>query len=1484
MSADESNALKILDYWFTMEFLNQQSLRPQKDAGNAAFKYKNAFAKGLVRRKKSLTDFIQMKPGDTLAALAEQNAQRTGLPAWGGFTVFIGRMQKEACIQAIAQNVDWEDLRPENNTEDIALAALRLGKDGRYKAGSLELSPLAWAMKRLAGGTENASQKLSAEAYNKDTRALEEELGELLAPEELPMPGDTPVPEELPAPGELPVPEAGLAPRASLLRWVTYDLLFQIEKRVCETLGVALGDAAESFLAVYYTLWDEEPEPGGEDETSLHFDCFSDDLAMVAEKLRKGELGAAKKAVLLDYILGIQKEGRQPGRFDIVKPESRKALFAFLRDTLTARRAPLGKWPSRFMPALMQQIAVNLAVDEEHVLPVFSVNGPPGTGKTTLLKEIIVNHIVRKAVLLADYADPDEAFDDRNFTRGEGPQHAYNKYVPKYHRLKNDAINHYSILVTSSNNTAVENITKELPVEKKLLGDIAPSKNGAGKNDAALAELTHLFTVSESEDRLVHTEQRWETYTDAGGQKKRRQKTVTVEEPDIYFSSLATELLNDAAGEDGQVQAFGLISASLGKRSNITKAEKHVIEPLLAIMKKNESIEKAKEAYIRAREEFLNQLAGVEKLQKEQDILVPFLGCDYGEEIKEHQKNAACLQAQREKAEAAVREAEEALQTIEETIVLRQSSIQAVSGRVEALKGEVNVLDRLMKTEKYKKNQTEREEALQMQARYAKELDASNQEHQAASGRLQERKAQAAALKERAAEEEKELADLCARRDASARALAAYKAREDYEKGFILNQAFIDDILSEDVETGTEAQVRNPWFSEHYNREREKLFLYALRMTKMFILGSKKCRDNLKHLYCLWSGGYEDGVSVRFSGEDLEACTAAAYETLFLLIPVLSSTFASVQNLFRDVRQEDLVGTLIVDEAGQASPHMAIGALYRSRRAVIVGDPRQVEPVVTDDQDLLRRTYTGELFRLYADKTHSVQRFADRMNPYGTYLDDNAGGEEWVGCPLLVHRRCISPMYDISNAISYNNIMKQKTLPPKPEKEAGFLFEKSLWMNVAGREAGRKNHFVPEQGEQVAALLERAFEKSENPDVYIISPFKSVVAGVTEYIKNYAKAHPDSPLAKAAPRSLFAWLGANIGTVHKFQGKEAAEVIFLLGCDTSPGALPAVRWVNNNIVNVAATRAKYRLYIIGDIQAWKESRCVSRAKAIMDTYAFEAIDKELQKEQPDAGKLAALGRQIPAGSAFPVQQKTGEDGEEAERIPSTAEMLAELDKTAIRRDLSASELARFGFQNISEVQAFSSEIRSNLLWGMKLYLLAEKISEKTEERPDAACCGILFCKAIELRMYECFADALKHYFPDYVMRPGQGASGAQKPACLKDAEIEEFTLGWYSTFFKKKKAALGDIMRRAGHPEYGADWWSAFRDKLFSCKNERNLCCHAKSFPWSNLEVLLHTIFADTAAGHQGTLKGLLFESRTGLLMQETEQGGKKNAAAAITD
>lgn len=1507
--ADEERALKILDYWFTMEFLNQQSLKAQMDTGKQAYRYKNAYKSRRAKKRKTLSDFIEIRPGDTLNGIVKQNIQDTGMPVWSEFTIFIGKMKKEACIQEIAKNVDWEDRRPENNYDEIALAALRFGKTGRYLAGSLSVSPLAWAVKRLSGGTENASEKLSTEEYFSDTRALEEKIRGLLEPI------------------EESERQAGNTLSEQVSEGITWELLAQIEKMVYEQLPGSDQKAEGSFLAVYYRLYasmedieEEENEPG------LHFDCYSDDLSMAAEKLRKQEISEEKKKVLLDYILGLYRlDGakEKPERFDLVKPEDKEELYRFMLDTLTAEKAPLGKWPSKFMPALMQQIAVNLAVNETAPMPVFSVNGPPGTGKTTLLKEIIVNHIIEKARLLAACEDPDDAFDDRTFRHGDKPQHSYNKYVQKYHRLKDKRIHDYSILVASSNNTAVENITKELPLERKLLGDIAPSKDKSGdKNNDALGELTRLFTVSESSGTLAHAKQVWEEYTDAGGKTKKRSRTVAAEEPDIYFSRLATDLLNNEFEKKEREQAFGLISASLGKKTNIAKVQESVIAPLLVIMKKNESIDARKKTYILAREKFLSQVRLVQELQKKQDRLAVLFAetaadakkvsdgeqdilseeanfrskaQELDEQIRKHQAALDDFRQQTASVEAAMRNAEAAVSTLEEKVRFQQNNINASAARIEALRSNVSGLGKMFKTAKYRENQAEIDRALVSQAQYMKEMDACNEELQRAAGEQRELVRRAEDLRSGAAAEEKEIRLIQSRRDAAekklqekkdglsaikncleqqkaacSRELENYRRQDEFETGFVPDRGFIEDLLSDDIDRSTEAQVKNPWFSEHYNREREKLFLYALQMTKEFILGSKKCRDNFKHLNCLWCGSYEDGASVRFADEDLDACTMAAYETLFLLIPVVSSTFASVQNLFRNAREENVIGTLIVDEAGQASPHMAAGALYRAKKAIIVGDPKQVEPVVTDDQDLLKQTYTEDFFRLYADKTNSVQRFADLMNPYGTCLENKAGEQEWVGCPLLVHRRCISPMYDISNDISYNNIMKQKTLPPKKEKTELFLADRSQWINVIGSEMGRKNHFVPEQGDKVIELLEMAYQKSDTPDLYIISPFKSVVTGVADYIKKYAKAHPDSRLAQASGKGLQSWLRDNIGTVHKFQGKEAAEVIFLLGCDTSAGALPAVRWVNNNIVNVAATRAKYRLYVIGDIRAWKESRCVSRAKAIIDTYAFEAIEKELKKEHVDSEKLVSLCGQIPAGTAFPVQRNHGEAGEEDEYVPSTAEVIEELDQANIMtRELTGQELQRFGFRDLSEVLAFSPEIRSNLLWGMKLYLLLEEAYAKSSASPDASCCGILFCKAIEIRMHECFAEALKVHFPDYQMRTIQNQNNPEMSQIvyLKDADIKEFTLGWYPAFIKKKKAELGTIMDQNGYPEYDKTWWDDFKSKLFQCKNERNSCCHTGLFDWSHLEELLAAIFETTETKHDGVMRGLLFESGVGLLM-----------------
>ena len=104
---------------------------------------------------------------------------------------------------------------------------------------------------------------------------------------------------------------------------------------------------------------------------------------------------------------------------------------------------------------------------------------------------------------------------------------------------------------------------------------------------------------------------------------------------------------------------------------------------------------------------------------------------------------------------------------------------------------------------------------------------------------------------------------------------------------------------------------------------------------------------------------------------------------------------------------------LIIDESGQAVPQSALGAIYRTRRAVVVGDPLQVEPVVTIPKvliDILADS-TG-VAKAYKMIENSAQTFADNMNEFNGMI-----GKRRVGCPLVVHRRCIEPMFSISNLI-----------------------------------------------------------------------------------------------------------------------------------------------------------------------------------------------------------------------------------------------------------------------------------------------------------------------------------------------------------------------------------------------------------------------------------------------------------------------------------
>lgn len=217
---------------------------------------------------------------------------------------------------------------------------------------------------------------------------------------------------------------------------------------------------------------------------------------------------------------------------------------------------------------------------------------------------------------------------------------------------------------------------------------------------------------------------------------------------------------------------------------------------------------------------------------------------------------------------------------------------------------------------------------------------------------------------------------------------------------------------------------------------------------------------------------------------------------------------------------------------------------------------------------------------------NSAQIFADNMNEFNGMI-----GERQVGCPLVVHRRCIEPMFSISNMISYDNRMFNQTYKKEDylKQEQLFLIKKSGWIHVEGNENGGKNHFVKNQAEKVCQLIEKAmpiyndlFESDDK--IFIITPFRTVSETMRTFVLKYF-------LSKGYDKELLTkWTKNCVGTVHTFQGKDANEVLFVLGCSNKSAG--AMNWVVNkaNILNVACTRAKYRIAFIGNINDWKNRR------------------------------------------------------------------------------------------------------------------------------------------------------------------------------------------------------------------------------------------------------------------------------------------------------
>jgi hypothetical protein len=813
-----------------------------------------------------------------------------------------------------------------------------------------------------------------------------------------------------------------------------------------------------------------------------------EDLDKVAKALTTGDCGEALCAYLTDDD-GLDVRSRRDVRDDEQRP--------LLRELLSPSRVPAGRWPAKESHPLAasQQLAVGQIVDRlAGGAGIFAVNGPPGTGKTTMLRDLLAAVVVARAERLAALPRPGAAFTGTLTWKIDRQARTVRTLDP--------ALTGFEMVIASENNGAVENVTRQIP--------------GASEIDESWRDVADYF--AEHAERLLG-EPAWGLVAAPLGNMANRQRFVKqfwFGDPDrgpdhgtpagTGRASGRPPTAPGTCGADPQDPGFrGFLRAAAGTAVDWA-GEVRAFREVLAVQ-----------------EQLRAERAGWDRLLTDRAAM-----------------SAAVPQARARlaKVNALVDLAQESAAIAARGVQAAEAWEQAaVARRAEHLQRRPRTAETVLTWGKAARRWHAEDEPL------AAELAETRQAVRDATHALGEATSRLASARTLAQAAEREEGDAVRRlRDAEA-SLQAVAAR--------WGKDFPDHVWWDDERR---RELSGPWLDEAWNAARSEVFLAALRLHEVFITATADVlRRNLGTTAMLLRGQVPRNLA--------EPVARAAWQSLFLVVPVVSTTFASAPRLFRHLSREAL-GWLFIDEAGQARPQSAVGAIWRSRRVVAVGDPLQLEPVLTvlnTTQQALRRHYG--VTQTWTPAGTCVQSLADRLNTLGTWLP---GPEEpvWVGAPLRVHRRCDEPMFSLVNRLAYGQMMVHAT----PPREHPLTAVDTRWVDVSGPAEG--GNWVPAEGEAADQILDYLLrQQGLTPEqIFVISPFRAVVQG----LESRLRAHRD----------------VQVSTVHKTQGQERDVVLLVLGSDPDRPGARAWAAQKPNLLNVAVSRARQRLYVIGNHSVW----------------------------------------------------------------------------------------------------------------------------------------------------------------------------------------------------------------------------------------------------------------------------------------------------------
>jgi len=383
-------------------------------------------------------------------------------------------------------------------------------------------------------------------------------------------------------------------------------------------------------------------------------------------------------------------------------------------------------------------------------------------------------------------------------------------------------------------------------------------------------------------------------------------------------------------------------------------------------------------------------------------------------------------------------------------------------------------------------------------------------------------------------------------------------------------------------------------FHQKYHDKHKKLFQLSREfLTQQALCNQDSVKASLELYKSFLSGNWKDKRKIK---ENLDE----HIKDVSLMFPVITTTLHSIRNMLPEIEQ--CVDRTIVDEAGMIDQHKTFPLLVRSRQAIIVGDPLQIQPIITLSQQR-RDNYRQTAFLDQGLAEIDYHRYSPEEEFSATTYHRAAGAsgedeDKGKGIQLREHYRCQPQIIEYcDNIAGYGLEVITETTP-------SLLGANLIAHHVEGNIINNVNQ---EEVTAVCELVEHLVNKGYSlQDIGVISPFK---------------VHSDA-LKESLTQKFSGFDRNSIGTVHTFQGAEKKVIILsTMACRRQDSG--KIVWINRrpNLLNVAVSRAKELFILVGNLYRLEEGGSYTRQlvehireNGDIDDYKFEREIPQLKPQ------------------------------------------------------------------------------------------------------------------------------------------------------------------------------------------------------------------------------------------------------------------------------